>query len=78
MAKSPRQTMGKVVSALAAAADIRVAETISGRTTERLENTGRRLKAMRRTEIPRSHLRARADAEPKRWEEVEATTDCRA
>jgi len=66
MAKSPRQTMGKVVNALAALADIRVAATISGRTTERLEKTGRRLKAIRMTDSPSSSRRAREDVAAER------------
>ena len=73
MAKSPKQTMGRVVSALAAVGDIPVAATISGSTTERLENTGRRLKAMKMTDSPsrsrrnREGVGARTGTEAGRW-----------
>ena len=49
IAKRPRQTIGKVVSRLAAPGDSPVDAMISGSTTDRLENTGRRLKAMSTT-----------------------------
>ncbi len=45
-AKTPRQTTGSVVNIPAAIDDMPVASMISGKSTETLENTGRRLAAM--------------------------------
>ena len=59
MANRPRQTIGKVVRALAAASERPVEATMSGSTTERLENTGRRLNAIRMTDRPRRNWRFR-------------------
>jgi hypothetical protein len=53
---SPRHTIGKVVSMLAPTADRPVSRMISGNTTDRLPNTGRRLQAMRIRLRPSSHL----------------------
>jgi hypothetical protein len=64
--------MGSVVNALAAVADMPVATTISGRTTERLENTGRRLKAMRMTETASRSRRAREGVEARTGGRAEA------
>ncbi|MCY1225425.1 hypothetical protein D9M72_376170 [compost metagenome] len=58
-ANTPRQTIGSVVSRLAAVADRPVARMISGSTTDRLANTGRRLKAMSTTVRPSSSRRPR-------------------
>ncbi len=49
IANSPRQTTGNVVSALAPPGERPVRSMISGSTTDRLENTGRRLKPISTT-----------------------------
>jgi hypothetical protein len=58
-ANTPRHTIGRVVNRLAAVAERPVALMISGSTTERLANTGRRLKAISTTLAPSRMRRAR-------------------
>ncbi len=61
-ANTPRQTIGSVVSRLAAVDESPVALMISGSTTERLANTGRRLKAISTTLAPSRIRRASVGA----------------